>query len=270
MFDKKAQKILFDTFWSPTGWKNHPTISEEDLKYAKSAGYMFDKIDVNHNYIIDWLGKSVNSVELSMVTNAFLVSLSSRQLHLRSALGSYAVALHLQKHEFTGDIFCNLCGQTNTSSIDLNILNFERYKWGGVRHTSPDYIAFDLDMFRLLEIGSPTQEDIAIIIKIIEAIQQSDESTTPNHLEKKISKLLKSNKEERKVLLEILSYCGILSPLNRPCFFDEFVPYNQRYLPDFHKIDWTYPICWWRGSDGVNQEALRYFFPIIYNRLVWN
>ena len=28
--------------------------------------------------------------------------------------------------------------------IDWNVLNFERLKWGGVRHGEPSYMAFDL------------------------------------------------------------------------------------------------------------------------------
>ena len=36
--DKRARKILNDTFWSSSGWKREPKVSPEDFAYAKSKG----------------------------------------------------------------------------------------------------------------------------------------------------------------------------------------------------------------------------------------
>jgi hypothetical protein len=47
--DKKAQRILFDTYWSPRGWKRDPSTDAVDFAYARSTGYMFDAIELTHD-----------------------------------------------------------------------------------------------------------------------------------------------------------------------------------------------------------------------------
>ena len=44
--DKKALRILTDTYWSPKGWKRDKTIDSADFEYARQAGYMFDPVTV--------------------------------------------------------------------------------------------------------------------------------------------------------------------------------------------------------------------------------
>jgi hypothetical protein len=30
-----------------------------------------------------------------------------------------------------------------------------------------------------------------------------------------------------------------------------------------HTRDWAYPVSWWTGADGVNEEAVTFWFPEI-------
>jgi hypothetical protein len=99
--------------------------------------------------------------------DAFLASLAMRRLDLRSALGSFVLARHLRKHPFTiprnlayqgyapvGPTDCAVCGfrSREAKEQDLNIYNFERFKWGGTRRHSVPCIAFGLEQFaRALE-----------------------------------------------------------------------------------------------------------------------
>jgi hypothetical protein len=73
---------------------------------------------------------AVRSVTVAEVGEAFLASLSSRRLDLRSALGSYAVARFLAEHAYedSGHGRCATCGQyEETEPEDLNVLSFERF-----------------------------------------------------------------------------------------------------------------------------------------------
>lgn len=90
MTDKRALKILFDKYWSPVkGWQRN-TVPEEDFEYAKTMGVMFDDISLNHDEIIQRAIAQCNSITKTQVVDAFLSSLSTRRLELRSALGSFA------------------------------------------------------------------------------------------------------------------------------------------------------------------------------------
>jgi hypothetical protein len=54
-------------------------------------------------------------------------------------------------------------GITGQEQSEYNVFNFERYKWGGVRHTSPEYALFDLEQFLQLPKVTPTEEDWSIM-----------------------------------------------------------------------------------------------------------
>ncbi len=54
MIEKKAKKILFNTYWK-NGWlsdKNR-SLTSEDFEYAKSKGLMFDSFSINHDNCIN-------------------------------------------------------------------------------------------------------------------------------------------------------------------------------------------------------------------------
>jgi hypothetical protein len=259
----RAQSILFDTYWSRAGWRQQPVVSPEDFAFARDAGYMFEPVHLAHDDVIRWLGTSFQEAMLEDIRNAFLASLSTRRLELRSALGSYAVARHLPVHALKGDGFrCTICGLFDHPyrRYDLSILNFERYKWGGVRHDHPEYVAFDLAQFAKLDRARPTQRDFDIMRQIVETARRCEPKARPRDLEKRLATVLTSNKAEREILIQILGYCGILQSSHHPGYFREFVNHADRTFP-LERTYWTYPVIWWRGADGINQEALEYYFP---------
>jgi hypothetical protein len=264
----KALQILFDTYWSKSGWKRSPTVSPDDYAYALDAGYMFEPVERSHDDLIHWLKTSSDQVLLADVSNAFLASLSTRRLELRSALGSFAVARNFPVHHYAGNDFCcATCGifRDPIQPYDLSVLNFERYKWGGVRHERPEYIAFDLEQFRKLEHVEFTPRDLEIIRQIIETISHSEMDDRPRTLEKRLANILASNKAEREILLQILAYCGIIQPTNVPSYFESFINYSERTEPLGNRY-WKYPICWWRGTHGINRQALHLYFPHLAKR----
>jgi hypothetical protein len=258
--DAAARRILFDTYWSSAGWKPEPyTTASNDLAYATQAGYMFPSQTLSHGDMVAKVRRAVRAVSLQAISNGFLASLTSRRLEWRSALGSYAVARHLPDHAFEGsDVWCGLCGAIRMRDVDWNVLNFERYKWGGVRHLHPEYAAFDLERFSQVDIPEPNAEDLAVFRMLLTIAGTMPATARIGDLEKALGKVLPSNQDERRVVLQILSYCGILGPPDHPGFSSAFVPWRSR---EERAGDWTYPVCWWRGSHGVNAMALALFFP---------
>jgi hypothetical protein len=145
--------------------------------------------------------------------------------------------------------------------MDLNVLNFERYKWGGVRHDDPHYAAFDLEQLLRCERPDPAEADITILQGMLRTIVAVPGETTAPKLQAKLGKVLPSNKAEREVLINILGHCGILRTPGHPSYFDGFVPECERTIPSYRNVDMAYPACWWRGRDGIDRTALRSFFP---------
>ncbi len=222
---------------------------------------MFDSKPISHDEAISRAIKAVSAVTPEQVSSAFLASLTTRRLDLRSALGSYTIGQHLRHHSWTGRVSCNECGEYDSPEpTDLNILNFKRLKWSGVRHDSPIYIALDLELFAQTEIPSVIKDDVKIFNLVLEKAKSLPQTARARDLEKAIGGLFKSNKAEREVLLQILGYAGVLEPKGHPGFFENHVPPNKRDLPPASRIDWTYPFAWWRGSDGLNQDALSHWF----------
>src|SRR5215470_1366970 len=272
--DRKGQRILFDTYWSSHGWKREPNSDVLGFAYARSAGYMFDVIDLTHDDIVERLLAVRERISLREVADAFVASLSTRRLDLRSALGSFAVASHFPDHRLaietstrvpSGRLHCHICGLyggLHAEGQDLNILSFERYKWGGVRHLDPLYCSFDLAQFETADRLKPTAEDYMILAKIIQVATGLATNARANSLESGIAKIVRSNPSERRVLIQILAYCGVLKPSGRSGFLQAFTSaeHQNRDRPSDSKNDWRYPALWWRGADGVNLEAVALCF----------
>lgn len=265
LYDKTALKILFATYWSSAGWKKERTISPEEFAYAKAKGLMFDARTIQHDEVIQSARAMAEEVGHEAVSQAFLASLTSRELALRSALGSFAAVRWLPRHSYGEGRFgycCRVCGDgLQHEKEDLNVLNFERLKWGGVRHLRPCYAWFDLAEFRKLPSVKPTTADSDSLKQVLDVAASQPTDARPNDLEKAITGLFPSSKSERRNVLEILGYCGILQPSDHPTFFQGYASMDDRAQPTEHKNDWSYPLLWWRGRDGVNTTAVRFYFP---------
>lgn len=269
--DKKAKNILFKTYWK-NGWidEDERQTSPADFAYAKSKGLMFDRLTISHDECLNEIFQILPTITIEKVAKAFLSSLSSRRLDWRSGLASYFIAKQLTKHSYTpalsgtsydedgiinhDDDTCRVCrdlkygiiGDENYKNIDLNVLNFERIKWGGVRHGDLDYTLFDLSQFLSADIPEPKQEDILIFKSILDVIANSEPDDYPGTLANNLAAVIKSTKDERKILIEILACIDILKPAS----------YNR---PVRGKSDWVF-VEFWRGEDKYNQAAVNKYF----------
>jgi len=224
---------------------------------------MFDPCFISHDELVKRARDAVRSTNREDVVNAFLASLSTRRLDARAALGSWVFLRHLPSHSHsTRGHMCDVCGKYDQpeTANDLNVLNFERFKWGGVRHDDLLYAAFNLERFAELEPLAPTADDRDLFRQLIAAVESAPAETTAPKLQKLLPKSIRSNKSERNSMLDVLGMCGILQTKAHQGYRSNFVKYVDRELPPHHFTDRTYPFVWWRGSDGVNSEALNDLF----------
>lgn len=269
----KGLELLFATYWGGGRWRNSAPTAQ-DYAQAKAEGYMFDPAPVRtHDETLRELRDVCAKISPEDVANAFLYSLSTRQLQYRSALGSYYYAVSIPDHTHAESYCCNLCNWRQLSNVSspeqefsgYNVYNFERYKWGGVRHTSLEYALFDLQQFLLLPKVVPTEEDWKILWSILHTMKELLPNKKAGAYRELITKkkLLKSNKNEVEVLLDILGICGVLSSEDAPCYGDYFANVNQR-SPMEYTNDYEYPVNRWHVSDGVNKKWFRKVFSVEY------
>ncbi len=268
--DKKAKDILFKTYWNASGWNDKPYTSPDDFAYAKAEGVMFDPASFSHDECLADISTLRERIPLAVAARAFLSSLSSRRLDWRSGLVSYYLAQRLLPHPYTPvesgrsygpdrevtrvSYTCGVCrdardgvvGRERYSCVDLNVLNFERLKWGGVRHGQLDYTWFDLQQLAGAEIPDPTGQDIAIFRSILEVVAASGAGDHAGTLEKNLAPVIASSKNERRVLIEVLACIEILQPRS----------YDR---PVHGRSDWKYAASW-RGEDTYSHEAVQRWF----------
>lgn len=265
--DPKALKILNDTYWEKSKWKAKYYTDPDDLRYAIEAGVMFHPRSLDHDARVAWLLEAVQRVDAAFIGRQFLASLSTRRLDRRSALGSYAYARHFSKHALktsrNNQTMCLICGDGElTTSTDLNLENFYRHHWGGFFHTKPLYAAFDLDQARWLDDPEPTPRDLQIMSSLLDTIANLPPEGTPNDIVRKTAKLFPSNTWERRIIVNILGYSGILEAPNHPGWSERFVRfYETLAFPGTPRNGWPYPVVWWRRIEGINTKALRQAFP---------
>jgi hypothetical protein len=241
--DKKAKDILFKTYWTSNGWiddENRKTESTA-FEYAKEKGLMFDPLTISKSELLNQLQNIVHTVSVKKITDAFLSSLTNKRLDWRSGLGSYSNAKRLLTENNIEDYYFG-----HGTNEDLNILNFERIKWGGVRHDIGLYNWLDLTILNNENITPPTEKDIDIMQSILDVIRSSEIGETPSKLRDRLKEALKVSKEERHIIMEILGCADILKP-----------SIHDRIEPGKH--DWTFVLNW-RGEDKYDQEnVIKYF-----------
>lgn len=258
--DEKSRKIILKAYWGSKGWKSRPEISEKDLAHLRHTGYLFRGNPAGHDEAVTRLVRARENVPKASVVDAFVSSLITRELEYRSPLGSYAHALHLHEHTFEPAAhlcsrLCATCGLPERVTADWSVLNFERIKWGGVRHDEVTFQAFDLEQLAEQEPREPIAEAWHVLGSILEVAAAKPQSVSG--LKQALAAMLPSNDSERDVLCHILAYAGVLAPADCPAFYLTYVPFSRRG-DGAPRTDQKYPLSWWRG--GINREAVLFWF----------
>lgn len=269
MPDKRALKILFDTYWSPAGWRSagnpawHPETPPDDLDYAMRTGVMFPPHRRSHDEAVARVKTLRSQIKPLEVGSAFIASLGTNNTALRSALGSYSVALHMPEHSYSSPNMgrCAVCGDYDAKKEhDTNMMSFERHKWGGVFHERPAYIAFDLERFACEAAPAPAAGDHALLGALLATASSMPVGSRLADLVRAITPLVPGNTDQRRTLIGILGFAGVLPVPGRPGFFRAFPLEADRAETPWYKDDWPYPVRWWRGGVPVDSEAVAFWF----------
>lgn len=272
MYDPSPEvlRTLYDAFWTSRGWRTERRdIKEEldtspDLQAAVSAGVMFggDRQQSHDEWVVA-AQQAAHALTADEVAAGFLTSLSTRRLDLRSGLSSYVIATRMPEHSFQTrprNPDCPVCFTLDPEEIDLDLLSFERFKWGGVRVARIPYVAFDLEQYRRAPRPPVTDDDLRLGRQLLDTLRYLSRGTTATKAVTALN-FIPGNKSERERLLDILGICSILQAPGHPGHVPHFVPYYARELPARKYIDRAYPVCWWRSEYGVNDEAVEVVLP---------
>ena len=223
------------------------SVSAEELAYARKMGVVVEDQPITHDQAVDVLEQVFEAVSLEEAAQAFLYSLSSRDVDYRYILASYVYA----RSWFSYDR-----GRTQEVPEKLTgtFFNWVKHKGGGIWGTIRKPI-FYLEQFVSMERRTASDADVEIVRSILELADSMEYEANGTALATAIrtSKLLPCNQAEAVGIVETLGICGILEAPGHPGFLHSFTPPLERDTGDLRQ-SLSYPLNWWRGSDGVNWE----------------
>lgn len=278
---EKAKKILMKSHDLKVinGKVMSVPLNDEEFEYAKQKGIMFPyRKTIQHDECLERIRNVLAQLTPEAVANAFLYSLSTRALEYRSALGSYWYAKAIPAHECRANCStCEICCWDGYNDMpcskeyknEYNTFSYDRYKYGGVLHTHAQYALFDLEEFVKLPRVEHTEEDESILSGILSCVDLLEPSNKAGGLQKMITsrKILKSNKNEISILLDILGVCGILENEEHHCYDEGFFDCINRDPPELTN-DYAYPVNWWRAGDGINKKRFEIVFGKSYGSFI--
>ena len=253
--DKKAVQILNRLM---DDQKKH-SVSAEELAYARKIGVVVEDRPITHDQALDVLERCFEAVSLEDAAQAFLYSLSSRDLDYRYILASFVYA----RSWFSYDQ-----GQTQEVPEKLtgSFFNWVKHKGGGIWGTIGKPI-FYLEQFASMERRVASDVDVEIARSILELADSMEDEASGTALATSIrtAKLLPCTQAEAVGIVETLGICGILEALGHPGFLYSFTPPLERDTGDLRQ-SLSYPLNWWRGADGVNWENAAEVFGVDFRR----
>ena len=249
MIDKKAKRLFLKYM------ENKLSLNVEEVGYIKEKGLLREDIPITKKEFIDNLQKILEEISLEEVSNAFLYSLSTRDLDYRYILTSYIYARSWLKYDKGKEYKI-------PKEITATFFYWVKYRSGGIwsEIAKPYYY---LSEFLNMEKKIPKEEDYQILKEILSFADNFDETKTATMLRNELAKekLFPSNKDEVTGLLETLGICGILETKEHKGFWDSFTPMSERDSGDLREY-FSYPFHWWKGKDGVNYENVKNIFKI--------
>ena len=241
--DKKAVQILNRLM---DDQKKH-SVNAEELAYARKMGVVVEDQPITHDQAIDILEQVFETVSLKDAAQAFLYSLSSRDVDYRYTLASFVYARSWLSFDQ---------GQAEETPEKLtgSFFNWVKHKGGGIWGTIGKPI-FYLEQFASMERRVASDADVEVLKSILGLAGSMEDEASGTALATAIrtSKLLPCNQAEAVGIVETLGICGILEAPEHPGFLHSFTPPLERDTGDLRQ-SLSYPLNWWRGADGVNWE----------------
>lgn len=245
-----------------------PTDSE--ICYAKSVGYWLENERIEHDELISKFQHFAKIIDPHDVAESFVAGLGQERVELRSALGCYVLAQCLPAHaaKLAKNFPCLICDTYLNGDPPQATL----FRSTGIRARfttgipiDPTFGVLELEWYLAAPRATATSEDRVHFKEILTALRNAPADCAPNALSKHLGKLIGKNSIQRQHTLETLSAIGVLEPADFPSYWRAFTPYEKRVRWE-NRNDWEFPMRLWRGTDGVNEEAVRYWFAHLYEQ----
>lgn len=240
-------------------------ITTEERAFLSEKGLGFGFISITHDEAVRNSFANFKPSNKNDVTAAFLVSLSTARLDYRSGLSAFSIMQTMPKHEFDPNqaSFCKICSAPlEKIHLDLTALNRQRFFCGSLAFfKTPFEISFFLQQQSGLKVVQPNKKDIIIFNEILNVIIEAESGEKLTSIIKKIRAIdgFDITTDQCRYLLETLGFCGIMDTKEHKGYLTCFT--NPGLAPSkSHSSNWAYPVDFWTGGDGINRDALKFWF----------
>ncbi|WP_439868540.1 hypothetical protein [Pseudomonas syringae] len=240
----------------------------ESARLMQDSNIVFPAKTMSHDDLISELQNEMAAARKKDIVESFIVGLENGETQKRAALSAYAIMLNFPKHKFTSNegIRCDICNTLKQQKVDFTFCNIVRYMCGTTISGLPEQMYFFL---RESNNERPFQvNSVSALASVLGTIRSSNADDTPVILEKRIRSSLniKMSKEESRGLLDLLGHIGVLESPEHKGFIESFK--NLGHVPrKSRSTDWSYPVDFWKGEYGVNEEAVEFWFGDYLKRL---
>ena len=224
---------------------------------------------MTHNKAIVQLLHEYQSADKRRYTDIFLSALNGT--HWNSGLYAYAAMQNFPKHDYTTEnpgssedekriTPCDICS-SYLENIDDESDYHEYYFVDGLNADSIYERLYIISYINRLEDDfAVTQKNFDTFSELMLCLKNAEPSAGIRDIFKLLKKRMKGIAEDKiQAILETLGICGILSAKKYKSPFHKYI--NLAVAPrSSRSSDWAYPVDFWRGSDGIDREALIYWF----------
>jgi hypothetical protein len=244
----------------------------EDLEYAVAAGLARHPRSLTHDEVIAELQRTIVSIDRETLVSGFVASLRSGRFDLQSSLGSYAFHLCHPTHAPQLEVYgvrkhlqrctvCGLRGASGETTYRIGASQLPRMRGGGIAHGGAAYALDDLTWFAQGAPVEASEADWRVFRQVLDAIRALAVDAQLTQLAGATKGLVMGTKYDRQRVLEVLGFCGVLRSRARPDVLGEWFAGHRDAPSHFYKQEWRYPVSFWTGADGVDEEAVSYWFP---------
>lgn len=265
-YDLDTKQSIPSQSWATGETKLEDEILQEQLEHAVREGVWVAARTLSPDLVTEWLLEEKRRLPSpEQIGEAFMTGLRTDAMTLRSILGSYANFRVV--NESNVDRWRNdpgFKGDPEDTEVRV-LLGFQFRRFDGPYmsfHEDIIYAALDFEQFNRLPPIHATDEDRDTMRAVLDAIRNLPKTAQLTELNKSLTGTFPSNKLRRKHVLEILGLCDVLHPHSQPLIANRYVRPSDCPLPSSStKRDTRYPLCWWTGEDGVNENAVAEYFP---------
>lgn len=252
---KKSIKDYYRSLWTKAAQ------AAESLSVLQANNMIFPDEEIEHDELIVNLLKERDTADKQSVVASFLIGLENRQPEKRAALSAYAISLNFPAHSFTSahGIQCDVCGAFENKKRNMTLCNLARYSAGVSGSGSPEDVYVFLREHNKASI--PQVQSILMLEKVLAVLRTSDPDDKPVTMEKKIRAIagIDMDQEQSRGLLDLLGQIGILETGKHKGFVHQYT-YMGLAPRKSSSTDWSYPVDFWTGKEGVNEDAVNFWF----------